>query len=741
MFNNFNFELLSSPQFKEDSVREALIIPILSRLGYSHSNLEAQIVGEKHLVNPFFKAGSKQRKIEQYPDYLLQTEGLSIWVLDAKSPSQKCEDDGQVYGYAIHPEVRAKYFAMCNGRNFVLWETATSSEILSFNLSEIEQYWDVLEKYLSPKNYQKSVTVNSKLEDQYQSNKFDYLNRPLLKEIKVEKQSAKRHFGVHGYFTKQAWNVVNKYIQNFTKPGDLVLDPFIGSGVTAVESMMLDRRAIGIDLNPLPIFITQSLTTPVDIGKVWEEYLKIKTKFEAEHPLILKDIDSYLAKYSTQWNNLKTIKLDKTADVDTADQLFSLIQTAELAFLKYLIKQIKDKNIQSALMLAFSSSLNKHNLTFHYTKTDGGGDSSAFRYYRYRLAPNPGSNSLMKIYETKLKKVINAKQEITSKINPKTIDNLNIYKGDATNLSKIEDESIDYIYTDPPYGSKISYLDLSAMWNGWLDLPVTSDDFQKEAIEGGSLEKSKKSYSDLIAKSIEEMYRVLKFDRWMSFVFAHKDPHYWHIIVETAEKCGFEYAGAVKQANGQTSFKKRQNPFTVISGQLIINFKKVQSPKNILKANLGSDIAGLVIETIEGVIAKHHGATLEEINDALVLQGLELGFLDILSKEYSDLTPILTTNFDYEKDQQKYFIRKQSKFKAHIPLDMRINYYLISLLRRRQRENNLPTFDEITWEIIPLLKNGITPEDQDVLKVLEDVAERTDDDRWRIKTTGNETLF
>ena len=740
MFSHFNFELLNSPQFKEDSVREALIMPVLSRLGYSHSNPEAQIVGEKHLVNPFFKSGSKQRKIEQYPDYLLQIEGLSVCVLDAKSPKEKCEDDGQVYGYAIHPEVRSKYFAMCNGKEFVLWETSTSSQVLSFNLTEIEQYWELLTKYLSPANFQKSVTITSKIEDQIATSTFDYMSRGLLKEIKVEKQSAKRHFGVHGYFTKQAWNVVNRYIQNFSKPGDLVLDPFVGSGVTAIESMMLDRKAIGIDLNPLPVFIIQSLVAPVDTGKVWEEYLTIKVKFEKEHPKILSDTQQYLSKYQDEYKNLRATKLDKTADVETADKLFSDIQIAELAFFKHLIKKVKDKNVKSSLLLAFSSSLNKHNLTFHYTTTDGGGDSSAFRYYRYRLAPKPGFNSLMKIYETKLKKVIAAKQEIAAKINPKTIGNLDIHKGDATKL-EIEDETIDYIYTDPPYGSKISYLDLSAMWNGWLDLPVTNQDFQKEAIEGGSLDKSKESYSDLIAKSITEMYRVLKYDRWMSFVFAHKDPHYWHIIVETAEKCGFEYAGAVKQANGQTSFKKRQNPFTVIAGQLIINFKKVRSPKNILKANLGSDISGLVIETIEGAIAKHHGATLEDINDSLVMQGLELGFLDILSKQYSDLTPILTANFDYDLSVQKYFIRKESKFKTHIPLEMRINYYLISLLRRRERENNLPTFDEITWEIIPLLKNGITPDNQDVLKVLEDIAERVEDDRWKIKTTGNQSLF
>jgi len=67
------------------------------------------------------------------------------------------------------------------------------------------------------------------------------------------------------------------------------------------------------------------------------------------------------------------------------------------------------------------------------------------------------------------------------------------------------------------------------------------------------------------------MYRVLKFDHWMSFVFAHKDPAYWHLIVDTAEKTGFEYVTAVKQSNDKVSFKKHQNPFTVLSGQLIVN--------------------------------------------------------------------------------------------------------------------------------------------------------------------------
>ena len=431
----------------------------------------------------------------------------------------------------------------------------------------------------------------------------------------------------------------------------------------------------------------------------------------------------------------KPVKLARGSDVPTADLLFSDRQKAQLGYLKYLIQKQKDDNIKKTLMLMFSGLLTKINLTYHQSsdRSEGRGNASAFAYYRYRLAPRPVELDVMKYFEIRLKKLIDAKNEIRLFINDHTKENLLIRKGSATNLHFIKDESIDYIYTDPPYGAKIPYLDLSAMWNAWLDLEVTEEDYKNEAIEGGGHSKSKKEYNTLIADSIKEMYRVLKFDRWMSFVFAHKDPEFWHLIIDTAERCGFEYVGAVPQKNGQSSFKKRQNPFTVLSGQLIINFKKVRTPKAMMKAHLGIEMADVVLQTIEGVIAKNNGATLEQINDELIVKGLEMGFLDLLKKEYTDLTPILKNNFDYDEDTETFFIKKGSKFMTHIDVHLRIKYFLTSFLRRMERENIPVTFDDIVLKVIPLLKNGTTPEDQTILKILEDIGQRSGDDYWTLK--------
>lgn len=55
--------------------------------------------------------------------------------------------------------------------------------------------------------------------------------------------------------------LVRAAIEQFTKPGDLVFDPFVGGGTTLVEAMRLGRASVGSDINELAIFISQVKTT------------------------------------------------------------------------------------------------------------------------------------------------------------------------------------------------------------------------------------------------------------------------------------------------------------------------------------------------------------------------------------------------------------------------------------------------------------------------------------------------
>ncbi len=457
---------------------------------------------------------------------------------------------------------------------------------------------------------------------------------------------------------------------------------------------------------------------------VVEEYERLVPKSDSE-------IRSALEKYPYP----RGIILPGDSDVETVEQLFSNKQLAELALLKHLIFTIGEGKIRAQLLLMFSGLLNRINLTYH-TNTYGGGDSGVMRYYRYRIAPNPTISDTLHYFGVRYKSIISAKKELAPLINESNLDTFLAYQGTATDLDQITDESVDYVYTDPPYGAKIQYLDLSTMWNAWLDLPVSDFDRQQEIIEGGRLEKTREEYSALMAQSIRELYRVLKYDRWMSFVFADKNPAYWHTIVETAEKAGFEYMGAVPQSNSTRSFKKVQHPSTVLSGQLIINFRKARSPRTIMKVDLGEDATDLILETAEGIIAENDGATIEEINGDLIIKGIELGFLDLLTKKYDDLSPLLDAYFDLDDETQKYHMPQNKKFKSAIPVDLRLRYFLLSFMKRQHQQGINPKFDDIVQSIMPLLKNGITPEDQTILNVLSVWARRTPDGRWRLRDEG-----
>lgn len=727
--DSFDFSELSSPDFKEDAVREEIVKPILDALGYSVSG-KYKIQRSKKLRHPFVKTASGKRRITIFPDYILSVDGKHAWVLDAKSPDEQItagENREQVYFYAIHPDVRAKLYGLCNGKEFVVFAIDESDPVLYFQVSELPKHYRALAALLSPRTF---AARPAKISGQLFEADFDYAAAKPLQEIVSEKQRAKRHFGVHPYFTRQAWNVVQEYIKNYTKPGDLILDPFGGSGVTAVEALMLGRRAIHIDLNPLCEFMVKNLIQPIDVDELTEAFDDICGQLRAKLPKSDSQVDAALARYPYP----KGIRLPKSSDVEHIEQLFSRRQLAELSFLKALILKQEKQPIRDALLLMFSGLINKVNLTYHSSegRSEGRGDSAVFRYYRYRLAPEPARIDLIKYFGSRLKKLLAAKAEMAASITSDTVGNAEIRTGSATDLSAIGNETVDYIYTDPPYGAKIPYLDLSVMWTAWLDLDVSDRDYELEAIEGGERRKTKADYSQLIEQSIKEMYRVLKYDRWMSFVFQHKEPAYWHLIVDAAERAGFEYMGTVTQKIGQTSFKKRQHPFTVLHGQLIINFKKARNPQALIKLQLGYETAQLVMQFIEAIIAKNQGATLEEIYNELIVRGMELGFLYNLAKEQTNVAALLHEHFDFNVKKQVYQIRKNTKFKTQIPLQVRVKYYLIAYMRQMQRQDVFPGFDEIILNIMPLLKNGITPEHQTILNVLERVAERVGADRWRL---------
>ncbi len=564
---------------------------------------------------------------------------------------------------------------------------------------------------------------------------------PITGPIAPRKQAAKRHYGSHPYFTKRAWNVVQKYIEAFSEPGDLVLDPFGGSGVTAVEALVLRRRAIHSDISPLANFITWGIAVaPVDEAAFQSAYGDVRDACEAQIRDLYKLDQAAIDAMPIPFWHPGPVPLPKDADVETLDKLFHRRSLIGLSILLHHINAIPDPVIRDVMRLAFAATLNKTNLTFSSTtgRLESRGDSGIFRVYRYWIPKKTIELNVWEQFEHRYKGVLLAKRETNDLIGDyyRAGDTIQILADSATNLrADVPDESVDYIYTDPPYGAHIAYLDLSTMWHAWLGFEVTDEVRANEVIEGGDLGKTKEEYIDLLGDSIAEMFRVLKWDRWLSIVFAHKDPAYWDAIVKAAQKAGFQYVNTAVQPSTTPSLHKRKNPLKVLSGELVLNFQKVKGARSIAISQVGGDVVQLIKNTAELVIVRHHGASTEDIYNDLVPKLLENGLLGFLKQKVSDITPLLAEEFDHSLVDGRWHIRPNTKVGSFIPLNDRIRFYLTDTLNRATREGQHLTFDELIFTVMPNLINGTQPTEQSILEVLSDIGYSPDGKHWMLGST------
>ena len=87
---------------------------------------------------------------------------------------------------------------------------------------------------------------------------------------------------MHIYWSKKPYKAILDYILHYTQPGDLVLDPFSGSGSTALAALLEGRAAIAVDRSPAATFITKNYCTPVDMATLQLAYEAIDAAVKPE---------------------------------------------------------------------------------------------------------------------------------------------------------------------------------------------------------------------------------------------------------------------------------------------------------------------------------------------------------------------------------------------------------------------------------------------------------------------------
>ena len=132
------------------------------------------------------------------------------------------------------------------------------------------------------------------------------------------------------------------------------------------------------------------------------------------------------------------------------------------------------------------------------------------------------------------------------------------------------DNSVDYIFTDPPFGSNLMYSELSYLLESWLQVLTNNE---PEAIINSTQHKGLAEYLHLMERCFGEYYRVLKPGRWMTVEFHNSQNAVWNTIQEAILRAGFVIADVRTLDKQQGSFKQYTASGTVKQDLVISVYK------------------------------------------------------------------------------------------------------------------------------------------------------------------------
>lgn len=150
--------------------------------------------------------------------------------------------------------------------------------------------------------------------------------------------------------------------------------------------------------------------------------------------------------------------------------------------------------------------------------------------------------------------------------------NVSVSTHSATYAS-LEENSIDYIFTDPPFGGNIMYSELNNLLEAWLKVKTNNE---HEAIENKFQSKGFTEYTTLMQKAFRVYYKILKPSKWMTVEFSNTNAIIWKAIQTSIQRAGFIIANVSALDKKQGSFNAVTTT-TAVKQDLVISCYKPSS--------------------------------------------------------------------------------------------------------------------------------------------------------------------
>ena len=356
---------------------------------------------------------------------------------------------------------------------------------------------------------------------------------------------------VHAFAAKFPPQLPRAFIRGLTAPGDVVLDPMMGSGTTIVEALLEGRRGIGLDIDPLALRVSQAKTIPMRADDLRDLGLKVIS--HAQDLLANNSIERLMQKFDSRTKAF-------------IDYWFYPNTQRELAALVLAMQTVEVSLVRRFLELTFSSII--------VTKSGGVSRARDLAHSRPHLDKEKNPKNALEQFSLRLQK--NIKSMAYLDIKGAIVAPL---PGDAR-LMPLRNGVIDLIVTSPPYANAIDYMrahKFPLVWLGesvvnltqlraryigseningaqYIELPDKTESIMRQLAKQDRKKPSiLRKYFTEMQSVLAEMYRVLRKDSPAIVVVGPSimrgiDIQTHHCLAEIAQETGFSVIGVVQRS-------------------------------------------------------------------------------------------------------------------------------------------------------------------------------------------------
>lgn len=505
-------------------------------------------------------------------------------------------------------------------------------------------------------------------------------------------KNAPRYF-MHKYWGKKPATGISPLVEKYTNPGDTIIDPFSGYGVFCCEAYLKNRNVIVNDLNPIANFIAHNLfSNDVNISRVKRVWEKIKAEmstfinewynitigektylpisvlrnkdglplqftFKDGRKTSIEDIPEKLAKdFCEKENNYKItdwypmVSIIENSRISarpnmTIKDLFTKRTLACHAKLLSLINKYAAGSDKDLFLIAFTANLANCSKLVPPIKSRGALAQGAWMTGFY-IGETYIENNVLHYYENRIRKAIKGKEDFLNALLGDLMkepirSTFKITNFDAKRL-QLPDNSVDYVFTDPPYGDSVPYFEQSVIWNSWLQFVP---DYQQEIVISDSNQRHKdiEAFEHDINSAFSEIRRVLKDNKYFSLTFHSLSGLEWKAV---SNACVFNNFNVVdyKWLEQKTYPPRQLNRVKSIKGDVLVTFRKNPAPVHLRVCD-DSQFIRIIAEFITETIKKGTTDT-----NAIMMSIMEWILRNMIIIGNVDVFTVLNNCFQLDKE-------------------------------------------------------------------------------------------